>query len=307
MKGRFALLLLIATLPVAGQYSPESFDRALSDLDSTIEREDGAVAASLPDQWSVDSASHTYSVPTGPLRNLLKESNLPAAHAWIADLRDHVSSYRLSHVLLGSDSRQALQEILSRSEFKSEEEPSPLSRLFAPIREWWVEFMRSIFQFAAQHPTGSQILFWTLVVAATAALFTLLLRFWIRADRMPSLPVPGPIEPTVQSWQKWLASARSAFARADYRETIRCAYWAGISRLQQDRRIRIDLADTPRERLRFLTDPPQSGKPLPPDKLMPLASISQRFERGWYAKLPVDAEDAAQSLRDTEALGCRVD
>ncbi len=106
-----------------------------------------------------------------------------------------------------------------------------------------------------QHPTASKFLFWTVMLGAAATLCAFLIRYWTRADRIPSLPTPSPLQRTLRSWQEWMTDARDASANGDYRQAIRCAYWAGISRLQQDRSIRIDFADTPRERLRLLAEP----------------------------------------------------
>ncbi len=307
MKSYVVPLLLLASLPAMGQYSPESFDRALSDLDSAIEKGQANAAKNLPGKWSVNTSSHTYSISTAPLNEYLSEPDIEAAHAWIAELRDHVTSFESNAPQPTDDPRKTLKEILSRSEFKSARSPSLLERLLAPVREWIGKWLRRVFEFAAQHPAESKFLFWALVLGAAGTLRAFLIRYWTSADRIPSLPVPLPLRRTLQSWQEWMAEARSASGRGDYRQAIRCSYWAGISRLQQERSIRIDFADTPRERLRLLAEPPRNGAPLRPEQWTPLSHISQRFERSWYANLPTDADEAAKSFEEAEALGCRAD
>ena len=308
MRPLLALALLL--LPCATQaqsYTPESFASELDSLEQSIDESMAATLNSLPPQWYIDAPNRRYTISTGPLKSRLRESHSASAREWITRMRQQVRSFTVPAINSNVDEQAKLKAILARPEFKEVTPPNAL-------QEWWqgvvariAEWLRRVFAFAAQHPDGSEALFWTLIAATVLALGFWLYRLWERTDRIPSLPSPLPLEHKLLSWQEWLLAARDAAAKGDHRQAIRCGYWSAIARLQQDRALRINLTDTPRERLRLITQSTRRTAPLPATQLEPLTRITNSLERHWYAKLPVNPEDVARTFENLEALGCKAD
>jgi hypothetical protein len=88
--------------------------------------------------------------------------------------------------------------------------------------------------------------------------------------------------------------ARQAADSGDHRQAIRCAYWAAIAWLQDNRALPANLTHTPRECVRIV-------------KREPLNSLTTGLERFWYAGQPPGPEDVQESFRQLEALGCKAD
>jgi len=303
-----AFILLSLCWPAAAQsYTPEAFSAELGRLEAAIERDPAGALAGLPSGWDVATETNRYSIPAAALTDQLRRSDLNAARTVISSMRRQIDTFRSSSPQTDARPRTALKAILARPEFKDVAPPNAWQLFVERVRAWILDWLNRIFTYAAQHPTGSQILFWTLIIASIVALGTWLVRLWTTADRIRSLAEPLPPEHKLLSWQEWLTAAREAAAKGDHRQAIRCAYWAGVARLQQDRTIRINFTDTPRERLHLLAQPSRLGSPLPAEQLAPLTSITHSFERCWYAKLPVNAEEVARSFENLEALGCQAD
>ncbi len=304
---RVLLAALLLASACWAQYTPQSFSAELDALDRSIDDNMAATSASLPTQWYIDAENHSYAISTEPLKTRLKESHSAAAHQWVARMRQQVQSFNVPQTRSASTDADALKAILARPEFKAVAPPSALELLWQRFIVWLGEWLRRLFEFAAQHPTGSQVLFWTLVAAAVLGLGRWLYIIWERTDQIPSLPEPLPLEHKLLSWQEWLAAAREAAAKGDHPQAIRAAYWSAIARLQQDRALRINLTDTPRERLRLLRKPTRKSAPLPAAQLEPLTGITTNLERFWYAKLPIHADDVTRTFEHLEALGCKAD
>lgn len=209
---------------------------------------------------------------------------------------DSTATAPVSH----SVARAKLKRILARPEFMDERPPSAWNRLRERIGAWITDFLRRIFDFAADTGTG-RFFFWVLVVAATAMLGFALVRRWNRDDRVPALPVfTGAV--TLRNWEEWILFARAASASGDLARAIQCAYWAGIARLQEIGSLPADPTRTPREYLHLLVSHSRDGA-LPGSALTSLTSYLERF---WYARLAASPEDFAACLTSLETLGCRV-
>ena len=301
-----ALLLALAGVAWGQGYTPESFDSALASLDAQLDRDPKSALSSVPPEWNVVASGQAYAIPSSRLRTLLGKSDVQGAHGWIAQLREHVRTFQVRRVEEWPHAADSLSAILARPEFKPADPPTFLQRLWLRISEWLGDWLARIFRYAAEHPSGSQMLFWTLIAGSVAALAAWLYRLWA-INRPTAIPTADPLERIVQSYQEWLKQARAAAARGETRVAIRCAYWAAVTRLQQDRALRLNFADTPRERLRRLQQPSRADRMLEPALIQPLVNITQSFERSWYGNLPTSEADAARSLQDAEALGCRAD
>jgi hypothetical protein len=109
--------------------------------------------------------------------------------------------------------------------------------------------------------------------------------------------IPRDLPVSAKEWTIWLAEARAAASRGDWRDAIHLAYWAGISFLEREGFWKPDRARTPREYLRLI-----SGQGQQRDTLVSLTHI---FELAWYAKREVNEETFSETLAELEKLGCR--
>jgi hypothetical protein len=102
---------------------------------------------------------------------------------------------------------------------------------------------------------------------------------------------------SAKEWAIWLAEARAAAAKREWREAIHLAYWAGISFLERQGTWKPDRARTPREYLRLLA----SGS----EHRETLSTLTRIFELAWYAKKDADERTFSLTLQALEKLGCR--
>lgn len=197
--------------------------------------------------------------------------------------------------------RAKLQRILARPEFMEERSPTAWDRLRERIGRWITDFLRRIFDFAAHDTGASRFFLWLLLAAGTAMVGFALVRLWNREDRVKALPVfTGAV--TLRHWEEWMLAARAASASGDFARAIQCAYWAGISRLQEIGSLPADPTRTPREYVRLLASHSRDGA----SGNSALASLTASLERFWYARLAATPDDFAACLTSLEALGCRV-
>ena len=293
-------------------YAPPSLAKELRRLKGTLE--DIQTAIDLPPAWQVETPERNFSISSEPLRQLLVNQGDPTeralnkkkAAAWL----DH-----LAEVLEGAGSASAdsrlqehakLTQILARPEFAGNAPPTQWDLLQQRILTWIRDILNEIFSFAAQHPSGSQILFWVIASGAVVIIGAWLLRLWTRSNRTLSLTASEAIG-RVRSWEEWLRASQTAADRGDPREAIRLAYWAGIVRLQELHALPVNASRTPRENLRLLSEPKPGGAMASPVLQESLSGLTSGLERFWYAKRSAGPDDFHESLRHLEALGCKVD
>lgn len=301
---RAAWALFWIVLPLAAQpYTLESFDAELARIDREIE---SSGTPQLPPNWDVQAGDQAFTVPTEPLRSLLPPAKNPSpekARAWIAAIRHDLEAFAIPRRSPAS-ARTDLNEILARAEFKPPPPPSPLEKFWERVRNRIGQWLQSLFEVVAQHPSEARIVFWLFIAAILVAL-----SWWLRKHmRSETADIHLPTPPKVaiqQSWQQWMQAARAAAARGEFREAIHDGYWAGIARLQLERTVHINLTDTPRERLRSVTAHTRRFQPLPDSELQSLSAVTSSFERVWYADHPATAEDVERAFAHLEALGCK--
>ncbi len=300
-----AWAVLLIAFPLAAQtYTPESLDAELARIDQEIQ---ASVTPQLPDDWKVRAGSRDYTIPTAPLRSYFRGANGSSpdeARTWIANMRRDLDSFTASRPAATS-ARSELNAILVRKEFQPPPPPGALQQFWDRLRNYVGSWILSLLQAAAQHPTEARILFWALIAAVVSALIWWLTGFLRKPDEDLRLPKTSQ-EVMLTSWQEWIEAARAAAARGECREAIHHAYWAGIARLQLERTIHINLADTPRERLRSVTANSRRYQPMPAPELASLTAVTNSFERVWYADLPASPEDVDRAFTHLETLGCKV-
>jgi hypothetical protein len=119
----------------------------------------------------------------------------------------------------------------------------------------------------------------------------------LRATTKVETILPESLPISAREWTVWLADARDAGRRGNWREAIHLAYWAGISFLESQGAWRPDAARTPREYLRLISAA-NERRPI-------LSTLTRKFELVWYAGHAADEHAFAETLEELEKLGCR--
>jgi hypothetical protein len=257
-----------------------------------------AVLAGLPATWDVATPERRYSISSEPLRSRLVSAETREANEWLDQVAQQLESFSKAPPEAIPNARGTLDRILARPEFAGVRPPSAWDLFRERVAAWIASLIQRLMGFASQHPTGGQILFWVLVIAAVGALAAWLIKIWTRRDPMLSLPRVNPAELS-RSWEIWVRAAREAANQGNLREAIRCTYWAAVARLQENRVLPEDLTHTPREYLRLISAP----EPF----LQPLSSLTAGLERFWYGGQAAQLDDFQASLKQLEALGCKLD
>jgi hypothetical protein len=289
-------------------YDVPSFAAELHRLSAVLEKgpstnEMATLRDSLPRRWTVSTPERTYSISSEPLRNQLTTLSSQKARLWVEHLAAEVESFSATPVASSPQARAQLDRILAGAEFAGVRPPSAWELFRRRIELWLEQMFMKLFGAIGRHPIGGTILFWFLVVMAVGCIALWLFRFLSSRDRMDSLPPSGSISAS-RTWQEWIRAAREAASRGDFREAVHSAYWAGIVRLEDSGVVPKDRTKTPREYLRMVSEPPPGELASRPSPREPLAALTSRLERTWYANRTAGPEDFRESLRQLEALGC---
>jgi uncharacterized protein DUF4129 len=292
-------------------YNPSSFAVMLRRLSVALQKKTSsgeitALRASLPENWTVSTPEHTYSVSTEPLRIELAANSSIKARVWVDHLAAEVESFSSAKAIETRETRAELDRILARPEFAGVRPPTPWELLRQRIAAWLERQLGKLFEAIGRHPIGGEILFWLIIIAAVGGIALGLIRFLANRDRMSALS-RGESTVTARMWQEWIRAAREAANRGDFREAVHSAYWAGIVKLEDVGALPRDRTKTPREYLGLVIQEPATGlAPVAPIR-EPLAALTSRLEKVWYANRKAGPEDFRESLRQSEALGCRLE
>src|SRR2546425_1032988 len=291
----------------AGPYDTASFLAELHRLAAVLKKNPStnemvALRDSLPRRWTVSTPEFTCSVSSEPLRNQLTSLSASKALVWVDHLAAEVQASSSPQTAL-PQARSELNRILARAEFAAVRPPSAWDLLRERIAVWVGRMLLWLFSGLDRYPIGGKILFWLILLGVAGCIALGLFRFLASRDRMAALP-PSVSLPASRTWQEWVRAAREAASRGDFREAVHSAYWAGIARLEDAGVVPQDRTKTPREYLRLVAEPvPGELAPkLAPRE--PLAGLTSRLERVWYANHGAGPEDFHESLRQLEALGC---
>jgi hypothetical protein len=302
------------SLPNTQTFTLDEFSKELHRLENLIGKEKSpnhfaALQRELPPDWQVQTHGRIYSIATAPLRLLLRKDSTDDAEAWLHNLREQVDlAEPAAEERRDGNAAAELKNILADSRFAAVAPPGWFEVQKQKIYHWIGQLFDKLFGGMARHPLGTEILFWVLIAAGVGFVAMLVYRYFARRDGMDKWEAtPAPVR--LRTWQEWLRAAREAAAHSDYREAVHSAYWAGIFRLQDSGALPRDRAKTPREYLGALDAPrPASASAESREKFkQPLATITTLFERVWYANRGVREEDFTETLRQLEALGCRLD
>jgi Domain of unknown function (DUF4129) len=299
-----------ASAAASSFYDLAAFAGELKRISTTLETNPStaqlsSLRDSLPAEWIVTTPERQYSISSAPLRHLLVGSSPEKAQAWIGHLQEELSAYA-NPAPSSQQPRVQLDRILARPEFGAARPPTAWELLRRRVVEWFQRLLARIFAGIARYPLGGKVLFWLLVIGAVSAIAALVFRFFANRDRVTPLPAT-PQGTAGRMWQEWIHAAREAAKLGNYREAVHSAYWAGIARLEDLGAVPKDRTKTPREYLRLIAEPPAGQLAPNPLQRDPLAALTQRLERVWYANRGAAPEDFTDSLRQLEALGCPVE
>lgn len=264
----------------------------------------GAVPSSLehlPPSWRLHTEQADFEISTEGLRRDIRRYQSDKSSTNASTIRTRIGSLRREidgFDVLPSDisaQRSALNEILSRREFSDVHGPTWVDRLKRWIFEHVFRILRRLFRFSAIPNVGRYFVYF-LIGAAGLALLYLLYRSIFRDPEFEEV-IPKDLPISAKEWTIWLAEARAAAGRGDWRDAIHLAYWAGISFLEREGFWKPDRARTPREYLRLISEQSQQRETL--------ASLTRIFELAWYAKREVSEQTFSETLAELEKLGCR--
>ena len=254
---------------------------------------------SLPASWKVQADGKDFEIPTDFLRRQIgscqRHHNDKAQQrilTYLETLRSEAAAYSLPAT--NKADQAFLTSILARREFHNVHGPTWLDLLKQRILRWLIKlFGRAIS--SSTIPAISDFLVYGLIgIAILVAAFWMYRSLKETAHLETIMPQAVPV--SAKEWAIWLAEARDAAARGEWRNSIHLAYWAGISFLEANGAWRPDAARTPREYLRLL---PAASEYQPA-----LRSLTTKLEHVWYGMQPADAVSFQQTLAELEKLGC---
>jgi hypothetical protein len=266
--------------------------------------ESGAVPKSLedlPPSWRVHTEQRDFEISTEGLRRDVRRyqsdkssANANAIRTRIGGLRGEIDGFEAAPRDFSAQ-QNALNAILARREFNDVHGPTWMDRLRRWIFEKVSQILGRLFRFSAIPNVGRYFVY-ALIAAAGLGLLYLVYRSIFRNPEFEEV-VPRDLPVSAKEWTIWLAEARAAAGRGDWRDAIHLAYWSGISFLEREGFWKPDRARTPREYLRLMTGQSEQRDTL--------ASLTRIFELAWYAKREVSERTFSETLAELEKLGCR--
>jgi hypothetical protein len=274
-----------------------------------------AYREALPEAWAVDAGGRHFDVPAALLASrLLKAEKQPENREMeIVQARNYLDALAAETasasglVLSSSDAaRGKLNAILARSEYaQAQRQISEWDRLRARLSEIFLRALQRLLGRVGGQKSFGYILLWIGVCAAAVLIAYWIFRNWFRAAKNAEMALQTTVVP-VRSWQEWVYAAREAAGSGDYRGAIHCAYWAGVTRLQELGALAPDRAKTPREYLGALS----RSKILQPEtyavRKQALSALTSRLEHIWYGYRVATETDFHESLTELETLGCHL-
>jgi hypothetical protein len=305
-------LLVLAGISLAhsttdGSLNTAEYRAELDRLLATTQQLDSSGAQALqslhrlPQSWRIRADQREFEISAEGLQRDIRRyereknaTNAMAIRTRLTSLRREIDGYDKPPADV-SASRNQLNAILARPEFRDVRGSNWLDRL----KQWLVEFLlrilRKVFR-SVSIPTISRFFIYALMAVALLALGFVAYRTIWRGREVPEV-VPKDLAISAKQWTIWLSEARAAAALGEWRDAIHLAYWAGISFLEGQGFWKPDRARTPREYLRLLSGSSEHRETL--------AALTSIFEIAWYAKRDATEGTFSQTLEQLEKLGCQ--
>ncbi len=307
---RIVLLLILAgpalaAAPAQKALSLPQYIEALQQLRQSLSAsaDTNAVSSaleSLPSEWQVEAAGHTFEVNTSgiseALRDYEKERTPNKLAAVTAQLDLLLSDARGMQSAKASSSaeRDKLADVLSRREFEKVRGESWYDRLKQAAQRWLFNLLQRIVTSSA-FPVVGRVVIWALVALAIVAA-----AFWVvrnyRQGNVYTQLTGSPDVVSAKPWRDWQAEAHAAAQAGRWRDAVHLSYWAAISFLEAQGLWRPDLARTPREYLKLLPEGDSHRDPL--------QELTRSFEKVWYGTDTATADTFAGTSELLERLGC---
>jgi hypothetical protein len=255
----------------------------------------------LPQSWHVRADQREFDVSTEGLKRDVRRydkentaANATAIRVRLESLRADLDGFEKPPTDF-SHNRSELKSILSRPEFQDVRGPTWLDRLKQRLLVSTLHLLERLFRTFAIPEISKYFIYGLMGVAVLALAYFAYRNIWLGSKVQSVVPQDLPV--SAKEWALWLAEARAAAGKGEWRDAIHLAYWAGISFLERQGHWKPDRARTPREYLRLL-----SGASEHRDTLTGLTRI---FELAWYAKRGANEKTFAQTLQALEKLGCQ--
>jgi len=255
----------------------------------------------LPQSWHVRTDQQDFEILTEGLQRDVRryESDKSAANAIairrrLRSLRSEMDGFEKPPADV-SAARATLNSILAGREFRDVSGPTWLDRMKQRLLEFIIRVLRHIFRATSIPPIGRSFVYVLMGLALAALLYAAYRSIW-RSQRLDEV-VPRHLTVSAKEWTIWLAEARAAAAKGEWRDAIHLAYWAGISSLERQGFWKPDRARTPREYLHLLSGTSEQHATL--------TSLTRMFELAWYGKRNAGESTFRETLQQLEKLGCR--
>jgi len=254
----------------------------------------------LPQSWRVATDQREFQVSTEGLQRDVRRyeneknvANASAIRTRLQSLRSELDGFE-KPVADVSAHRTELNSILARREFQDVQGPSWLDRLKQRLLAFVLHLLERVIRSTAIPTIGKFFVYGLMSLAVAALAFIAYRSLWSSRDFDTVVPKDLPV--SAKEWAIWLAEARAAAEKGEWRDAIHLAYWAGISFLERQGTWKPDRARTPREYLRLLSSSSENRETL--------TSLTRIFELAWYAKRNASERTFSQTLEELEKLGC---
>ena len=255
----------------------------------------------VPYHWQVRADQTEFDISTEGLQSDVRRyeseknvANAAAIRTRLRSLRAQIDGYEKPPADI-SGSRAELNSILARREFRDVAGPSALDRFKQRLMEFLIRILQHFFRSTTIPTIGRAFVYGLMGVAILLLLYAAYRTFWRDQELVEVVPTDLPV--SAKAWTLWLAEARAAAGKGEWRDAIHLAYWAGISFLEQQGFWKPDRARTPREYLRLF-----SGSD---EKRQTLTVLTRIFELAWYARRDASEGAFSETLAQLEKLGCQ--
>lgn len=259
---------------------------------------------SLPSEWIVNTGETRISVSTDPLYSALKDlqTDQKKADELARQVVLRLEAMREAAIEMRSGgagisiptAQQRLEKVFERREFGGMKGPSKLQLLEQRIALWIARQIARLFQLLHVSAKTGNFLAWAVIALAFLAGGYWVFRTISQRAAEPELPSSTPASSSGP--RMWLNDALAAAERGDYREAVRCGYWAAIARLEDLKILLRDRSRTPRESLRLLDSHPIEQ--------VSLRELTHHFELIWYGYRTATRADWTGARAELEKIGC---
>jgi len=258
------------------------------------------IVARIPPAWHVVDGARGFDVPADALRRSLTKWRAAPDAASRTALVDELAAMRAEAVAFeqpasgSAAARTTLTDILARREFRGIGGPGAWDRFRQRVLEWLLALLARLVG-SSRIPTVTSVLVYVLIALAAFAVAVWLYRS-LRRNVAEEQVTPDRTAPAAESWNTWLAAARTAAAEGRWRDAVHLAYWCGIAFLEAEGAWKTDSSRTPREYVRLLA--PGSAR------VAPLTALTRSFEHVWYGAAGAERATYDDALAELRKLGC---